>query len=147
MRALWECTVLIITEPTTNHPFGGTLDASNTWAHFYNANRVQAWNTYNDSGYASFTGGQPNVLTVSFCPENGTTYAQANDGTVVSATAASGAFESARITWPDVAIGQTRTVYLTGWVARVLVFSRALHYRDNANLQSLITTEMASIGL
>lgn len=148
-RALWECTVLAICQPSTNtYVYGGALAASNTWGMGVNANRVQAYNSVGgSSGYASYTGGQPNVLTIGFCPANGTSYAQVNDGTPTSNTQASGSFQNARVYWSNVGIGVHRTTYFSGWIARVLVFSRALHYRDNDNLQSLIATEMASIGL
>jgi hypothetical protein len=147
-RALYESTLLIICQHSTNtFPYGGTYAAGNSFGMGIYSNMVQAFNPILSSGYASFTGGQPNVLTVSWSPFNGTTYAQANNGTPVSATAAAGSFENARTNWADVAIGRYRTTYFSGWIARVLVFNRALHYRDNANLQSLIATEMASIGL
>ena len=151
-RALWECTVLAICQPgaaTTMYPFGTTYTAGNGSALHINAWRLQAYNALGTSAFTSAyaTTTVPHVFTASFCPANGTTYAQIDSGTVATATAAAGSFENARWYYPDAGIGQHRTTYFTGWISRVLVFSRALHYRDNTNLQSLINTEKAKVGL
>lgn len=145
---LWEGTVVLIGQVVgTRWMMGGTYIAGNSWGLQHASGNVQFYNALNSSGYTSsgFNVSAPNVLSISNCPETGKTYAQANDGAVVSSTNATKA--SSRITWHEVAIGRHRTTYLTGWVARALFFSRALHERDNTALQSLIATEMAKIGL
>lgn len=147
MPALYEATIILIAEPaatSTMYGLGGTYAAGNSWAVMFNGNRCQAFIPSGSSGYANYTSGQPNVFACSWSPFNETTYVQVNNGSVVSATTN---FSTSAINWPDAAIGQHRTTYFNGWIARALIFSRALHFRDNATLQALITTEMASIGL
>jgi hypothetical protein len=147
---LWEGTMLVIGRVAgTVFYVGGTYASGNSWGVQHNASRIQFFNAgLNSSGFTSpsdFNASAPNVLTSSWCPETGTTYAQANDGTPVSSTNAT--LANSRSNWPTVGIGQHRTTYFTGWIARVLFFSRALHERDNANLQLLIADQMADIGL
>lgn len=153
-RALYESTILVIAQPTTggsHYAYGGTLASANSFGLNINAYKCNAFSALGNSGatpVAASPTNVPHVWTITYSPENGTRYAQIDDGAVTSLAEASGSFEQARILHYDAAIGQHRTANLfTGWIARVLVFSRALHYRDNANLQSLITTEMAKIGL
>lgn len=90
----------------------------------------------------------PFVATFGWCPQNMLGYAQLNDTTPAGQTSLAtmnGAFCSH---W-DSCFGRTRTVYADSgvWIARALIFNRCLFYSDNAALQSLIDTEMASIGL
>lgn len=151
-RALYESTIIVIGEATVGgivYPYGGTYASGNSFAAAINGKvTVKAYNATGSSPYTAVaTQDIPHVFCVSFSPQNGTTYAQIDDGTVVSLAQSAGSFENARTNWMDAMIGGHRTSYFTGWIARVLVFSRALHYRDNTNLQSLITTEMAKIGL
>jgi hypothetical protein len=147
---LWEGTILAIARVAGSKFYvGGTYTAGNSWGMQHNASRVQFFNASNSSGYTSsgdFNASAPNVVCVSNCPESGTTYAQVNDATPVSSTDAATKINS-RINWPTVGIGQHRTTYFTGWIARVLFFSRALHERDNDNLQLLIADQMSQIGL
>jgi hypothetical protein len=147
---LWEGSIVIIGEVVGSVFYlGGNYTAGNSWGIQHNSGRAQFFNALNSSGFTdplSFNSGEPNVIASSWCPESGTTYAQVNDGTVTSSVNAIEK-EFSRSVWPQVGIGQHRTTYLTGWVARVLFFSRALHERDNSNFQLLIQEQMSDIGL
>lgn len=146
-RALYECTVVAIQRPDINtvYQYGSRIIDFGTYH----------TSSYNQktfiSGYGSTAIGAskavPYVSAATWSPQNGTTYAQVNDGTVVATTAAAGDFNLVGTEYPDASIGRHNTVYYDGWIARVLVFDRALHFRDNTNLQLLIATEMAKIGL
>lgn len=147
MRALYEATVLIILKPASTanmHAFGGNLSTANTFSVQCNANSVQAFQPNGSSGFASLDISRANVVTCSWSPFDLTNYVQVNDGTPVSAAVP---FTAARIDYANASIGRMRTSYFNGWIARLLVFNRALHFRDNDNLQLLITEEMAKIGL
>jgi hypothetical protein len=147
---LWEGSIVIIGQISGSAFYiGGNYTSGNSWGIQHTSSRVQFFNALNSSGFtdaAFFNSNEPNVIAASWCPESGTTYAQANDSPVVSSVNATNK-EFARSVWPQVGIGQHRTTYLTGWVARVLFFSRALHERDNSNFQLLIQEQMSDIGL
>ena len=149
MRVMQEGTIMLTLEPDTAgnfFAFGGDFTVNNTFGIHVNAYRTQAFTPTGSSGFtATVNNSRPNVYTISFCNQNGTSYAQINDGTVISATeSVSG---GARINYPNGMIGGMRTTYFNGRIGRVLVFDRALHFRNNANLQSLIIDEMAMVGL
>jgi hypothetical protein len=154
MRVLGECTVLAICEvdsnAATNIVFGGLNTAANTWAvrtAGTGSGRMTA-SGFNDDAttvnqIASTT---PFVITGSISPMDETIYVQVNSNSAIT----DASMTSVNPTWTpywQAAIGAHRTTYMAGWIARVLIFSRALHFRDNTGLQSLIDTEMAKIGL
>lgn len=145
-RAMWESTIIAVGYPgsgATGHFYGGNYASGNTFALMVNAHRGQAYYPAESSGYTATPSptGIPHVYSVTFSPENKTAYAQLDDATPVQA--ASDGFAS----FHEAAIGRHRTTYFVGWIGRILVFDRALHFRDNANLQLLITAEMARVGL
>ena len=152
-----ECTILVVgladTAAATDYLYGtGWYTVNNGSGLQCNGRRLQAYNASNSSGYTSAVTGAdttPFVYTASFCPRNGTTYAQINDGTVASSTVLTLNGDSILSRWkmPYGAIGAHRAAALSGWVSRVLIFDRALHYRDPTGLASLIATEMTNIGL
>ncbi len=150
--ALWEATVVAICKPSSaasHYVYGGDNVNSNTYACLMNAYRASAFTPSASSGFTASSSltSSPHVFAFSFSPENGKTYAQIDNGSVASNSPASGVYDNAALKWPTAAIGQHRNSYFTGWIGRVLVFNRALHYRDNANLQLLIADEMALVGL
>jgi hypothetical protein len=154
MRVLGECTILAICEVdsngVTNHVCGGLNSAANTWAvrtAGTGSGRMTASGFSDDATTTNqISSTTPFVLTGSISPMNETIYAQVN----ANSPATDASMASFNPSWTphwQAAIGAHRTSYMQGWIARVLIFSRALHYRDNTNLQSLITTEMAKVGL
>lgn len=152
MRAMSEFTVLAIADVAnaglSHQIFGGLNTAVNTASLGVASGTVRASaNGFNDAAVGgAVLSNTPSVLTASFSPVNETLYAQVNDGTAGTDSSWIGANPST-LAHHQAAIGAQRTSYMTGWVARILVFSRALHYRDDTALQSLIATEMATIGL
>lgn len=152
MRAMQECTVLAIAEvPNTASQYimGGLNTGANTWGLYTTSQQGRlAGNGFSDTAQTgtTVTSSTPFVICGSFSPMNGTIYVQVNGSAVATDASLTGANPSFTPYW-QAAIGAMRTTYMSGWVARVLVFSRALHFRDNTNLQSLIATEMAKIGL
>lgn len=147
MRALYEATVLVITRPDSGaslYPFGHNDATANGYAIFLNGSRARTFSGLNSSDWATHPSGQPNVIVGSWSPFNETMYVQVNDNAVVSTSVP---YQQAALEGPNGAIGRMRTTHYSGWTSRVLVFNRALHYRDNANLQLLIAAEMAKIAL
>lgn len=149
MLCLHECTILAIGECATSSQialYGGSLASANTWYGGTNANRLFTFaspnsvNTVADAAAAT----APTVFVSSWSPKEATLYAQINDGAVASAVS-DGVYT--RIGWPEIAIGRHRISAFSGWIARVLVFDRALHARDPSGLASLVATEMASVGI
>ena len=151
---LQEATILVIASVANagavfNYFMGGLNTATNTFALWaYGGNGRCGGNSMADNAQTSnsMTADVPFVLCGSYSPVNETLYCQLNDGTVATDSSLTGSSPS-MTPYFTAAIGAHRTTYIDGWIARALVFSRALHYRDNANLQSLIETEMAKIGL
>lgn len=152
-RSMWECTIIATCYATTassTYPYGGDYSAGNSYAMMMNAHKVQAYVPNASSGYpaaAASPNNVPHVMAVSFSPANGTTYAQIDLTTATQSSKASGSFTDVHVNWPTGAIGRHRTTYFTGWIGRVLVFDRSLHYRDNDNLQLLVESEMELVGL
>lgn len=147
MMALFEGTVLVITRADSGaslYPVGSADGLANNWAIFMNGARAQTHSGLTGSGWQALTNTQPNVICGSWSPFNETLYIQVNDNAPVSTVVA---HDTSTIDYPVAAIGRHRTTYFSGWTSRVLFFNRALHYRDNDNLQLLIATEMAKIGL
>lgn len=153
MRAMSEFTVLAIGRVGTtgsNPFFGGFNPSAETAALECDTGGLlyAGTNAYNDFAAASGVTTNTTFIAVgSWSPVNGTVYSQRNNGTPVTDSSWVGGASAATLGYWQAALGATRNRYLTGWLARVLIFSRALHYRDNANLQALILTEMASVGL
>lgn len=151
LRAFRELTIVAITQPSatgTQWTIGGTNSASNTFGMSHNANRVQANAVATGSGYtAAFTTGRPVVCAVSWDPLTGKMAATAYDGTMRKVSLIATSKRDAIVSWHELSIGGHRTTYLTGWVARALIFARSLHVRDEANLDALILTEAAKVGL
>lgn len=146
MRAMREGTIVAVFSTTnagTSHVVGGTNAAANTWSMSINAQRVQAFHINASSGYTAgtFTSGSPLVAACSWSPEDGKCYVNRNGGAVVSS--AGGAIVP--INYWNAGIGVHRTTYFTGWISAVYFFSRALHYRDNTGLQSLVTDLAATL--
>jgi hypothetical protein len=154
MRVIGECTIVAIAEvdsnASTNYIMGGLNTGANTWASYAvgtGVGRVAA-NGFGDTASTGnlISSATPFVISASISPINETIYTQVNAGTVATdASMASG--NPAWLGHWQAAIGAMRTGYIQGWIARVLIFSRALHYRDNTELQNLIDTEMAKVGL
>lgn len=152
----WECTLLVIARPNSSgrlqYCFGGTNDAANSWGITVYTNQIQAFNGLDSSGYTAAVATattRPHVYTVGFCPrpDVGQTWARIDDGTIKFGPQTTDSYERARITTPIVAVGEHRATAFDGWVGRALLFTRDLYRDDPAGLDSLIATEMASIGL
>jgi len=145
MPMLHEGTVIVVADSddgTELGMLGGAYGSGNSWAMRLSSNKLQ---TFCPPASAAESGsirisGQINVMTSSWHPSSGTLHAQMNDGAVGTSTNTK---KDARITWAVGAIGRHRTTYFKGWITRVLMFDRALHVRDNAGLQALITDELA----
>lgn len=150
MSAMHEATILTVAQPlntSSQYIIGGTFAANNTWSMYTVAGLLRTFCYFNNQAQVSGADTtRARVYTSSWHPESGTLYAQVDDNTPVSSTYASDKANTG-INYFEAAIGSMRTTYFSGWIARVLIFDRALHARDNAGLQSLIATEMASIGL
>lgn len=151
-RAMREYTILAIAfanSGITGYIYGGEHEVSNTFGMAMNTHRVQAYIPFAGSGYtaAASPNNVPHVWCISVSPENGSNYAQLDDGAPVSRVLAAGEFDAMVSHYANATIGRHKTTGFDGWIGRVLVFDRALHYRDNTNLQSLITSEMALVGL
>jgi len=150
-RAMYECTILCVNYPTSgvlSYPFGGSNPTSNVFSL-----RTISWTASASNGIqtspntATFEQGRPHVMTASYSPENGVSYCQLDDDLPTSFQADAGSFANARVNYWNSAIGLMRTTVFEGWISKVYVFSRALHFRDNALLQDLIETELQLIGL
>lgn len=146
-----ECTIVVTctaqTFAATRYLMGTT--ANNDWAmwvHTGGEGRVLV-DRFGLGVYStnSATADTPYIYTATFSPMEQKIYSQVNDTTANTATLSNR--NSYYPEYPTVTIGQTNTGRHLGWVARVLIFNRALHYRDNTNLQALIATEMDNIGL
>ena len=152
----WECTVVLIAQTNAQgsimYPFGGRNTAANTWGMTHYTRTAQAFNGMDSSGYTAanaLADTRPLVYAMGFCPrpDVGQTWAVINDGTVKVGPQTADTYERARIVTAQCAIGQHRASYYNGWIGRVLLFSRSLYHDDPSGLASLITTEMASVGL
>lgn len=146
MPALREATIILIGKPATSsakYPIAGGYTISNSFSMQHASNTVAALTQVGSSGLSAGVAGGPHVYSISFSPENGTLYAQINSNTIKSTVVSPTTY--AAIDYPEAFIGRRTTNYYHGWIARVLIFARALHYRDNAALQALITSEIARL--
>lgn len=151
MVVLREATVLAIFQPNdagTAYVFGGSNAAANTFGMTTNARRLQSFHPFGGSGLtAAFTSSIPVVGACSWCPANGETAATVYDGTLRKATTIDTSLRDPAIDYFNAMIGGMRTTYGNQWIARVLVFARSLHFRDEDSLDALILTEAAKVGL
>jgi len=150
MLCLHEATILAIGQGATGTQaalYGGTYPTGNSWYGSLNGNRLLTASPPASAAMTSANGAAssaPTVFVSSWSPKDAGLYAQINDGAIAS-TMSDGKF--ARIGWAQMAIGRHRASAFSGWIARVLVFDRALHARDPSGLAALVSAEMARVGL
>jgi hypothetical protein len=147
-----ECTVLIIAEvasASTRYMVGNANTGSNIWG-IYTTGTSKIAFTFNGftqtiTTTSSHSNNTPFIATFSYSPENSTAYIQINDTSAVTATITS--LQGFGLNDTSMIIGGMRSSYLTGKIARVEIYSRALHYRDNTNLQTRISNFKTTLGI
>jgi hypothetical protein len=148
-----EATLLLIGSfPSNNyqHLFGCSETGTARWTVATSSNKLyHGFNNFNGSASSTnnITTNVPFVGVVGWSPVSMKGYTQLNSTTAVETAMPSpiGLFLSH---WDAIFGGTTTGNAENGaWLARALIFNRCLFQSDNTNLQSLITTEMASIGL
>lgn len=144
--------LLIGSFPSTayQHLFGCAETGTTRWSMYTSSNKIA--NAFNNFAVTcttanNITAGTPFVATLGWSKKTWKGYIQLNDGTtaeVVNPTINGGFLTH----WLAIFGGsQTANAVSGAWLARALIFNRCLFVDDNTNLQSLIDTEMASIGL
>lgn len=146
-----ELTVVAIFQfdnTSTHYIWGGTETAVNQHGIQGNAHRIQAFSPFaGSSGYtATHSSSRTLVGAASWSFEDKKLYATTYDGTLRKASATATG-PSLIIPFPTMAIGAARTTYITGWIAEVHGFHRALHLRDETALDDMILTLAAKVGL